>query len=76
MSGPETASSIERVEAGRLLVRLRGALQDDAVQHLSDDLLRRLDFDVRPVPLVDGVSSSAIRALVKTGEIDRAARML
>ena len=43
MSGPETASSIERVEAGRLLVRLRGALQDDAVQHLSDDLLRRLD---------------------------------
>jgi riboflavin kinase / FMN adenylyltransferase len=40
------------------------------------DLLRRLGFDVRPVPLVDGVSSSAIRALVKTGEVDRAARML
>ena len=40
------------------------------------DLLRRLGFDVRPVPLVDGVSSSAIRALVKSGEVDRAARML
>jgi riboflavin kinase/FMN adenylyltransferase len=40
------------------------------------DLLRRLGFDVRPVPFVDGVSSSAIRALVKTGEVDRAARML
>ena len=40
------------------------------------DLLRRLGFDVRPVPLVDGVSSSAIRALVRAGEVDRAARML
>ena len=40
------------------------------------DLLRRLGFDVRPVPFVDGVSSSAIRALVKSGEVDRAARML
>ena len=40
------------------------------------DLLRRLGFDVRPVPLVDGVSSSAIRSLVRAGEVDRAARML
>jgi riboflavin kinase/FMN adenylyltransferase len=40
------------------------------------DLLRRLGFDVRPVPFVDGVSSRAIRALVKSGEVDRAARML
>jgi riboflavin kinase / FMN adenylyltransferase len=40
------------------------------------DLLRRLGFDVRTVPLVDGVSSSAIRALVHAGEVDRAARML
>jgi riboflavin kinase / FMN adenylyltransferase len=40
------------------------------------DLLRRLGFDVRPVPFVDGVSSSAVRALVKSGEVDRAARML
>jgi riboflavin kinase / FMN adenylyltransferase len=40
------------------------------------DLLRRLGFDVRPVPLVDGVSSSSIRALVHAGEVDRASRML
>jgi riboflavin kinase / FMN adenylyltransferase len=39
-------------------------------------LLEHLGFDVRPVPLVDGISSSAIRALLKTGEPDRAARML
>lgn len=42
MSGSGTASSIERVEPRRLLVRLRGALEDDAVQHISDDLLPRL----------------------------------
>ncbi len=40
------------------------------------DLLRRLGFDVRPVPLVDGVSSSAIRSLVRAGEVERAAQML
>jgi riboflavin kinase/FMN adenylyltransferase len=39
-------------------------------------LLERLGFDVRPVPLVDGVSSSAIRSLLKAGEPERAARML
>jgi riboflavin kinase/FMN adenylyltransferase len=39
-------------------------------------LLGRLGFDARPVPLVDGVSSSAIRALLKAGEPERAARML
>jgi riboflavin kinase / FMN adenylyltransferase len=39
-------------------------------------LLERLGFDVRPVPLVDGISSSAIRALLKAGEPERAAQML
>jgi anti-anti-sigma regulatory factor len=42
MSGSGTASTIERVEARRLLVRLRGSLEDDTVQHLCDDLLPRL----------------------------------
>ncbi len=42
MSGSETAS-IEHLEASRLLVRLRGAFEADAVQHLSDELLRQLD---------------------------------
>jgi riboflavin kinase/FMN adenylyltransferase len=40
------------------------------------DLLSRLGFDARPVPLVDGVSSSLIRQLVGAGEIVRAAQLL
>jgi riboflavin kinase / FMN adenylyltransferase len=39
-------------------------------------LLERLGFDVRPVPLVDGVSSTRIRDLVRAGEVDRAAKLL
>jgi riboflavin kinase / FMN adenylyltransferase len=40
------------------------------------DLLRRLGFDVREVPLVEGVSSSAIRGYLRAGDIERAARAL
>jgi riboflavin kinase/FMN adenylyltransferase len=40
------------------------------------DLLRRLGFDARTVPLVDGVSSSAIRRLLQAGEIQEAAGLL
>jgi riboflavin kinase / FMN adenylyltransferase len=40
------------------------------------DLLARLGFDVRRVPLVEQVSSSRIRELVHAGEIERAARLL
>lgn len=40
------------------------------------DLLRRLGFDVRAVPFVEGVSSSHVRKLVKAGEVDRAAGLL
>ena len=40
------------------------------------DLLARLGFDVRPVPLLEGVSSSEIRRLVHEGEVDRAAPLL
>ena len=39
-------------------------------------LLAELGFDSRPVPLVDGVSSSRIRKLADTGEVDRAAKLL
>jgi riboflavin kinase / FMN adenylyltransferase len=44
----------------------------------SGDLatLAGLGFDVRPVPLVDGVSSSRIRQLVAAGEIEGAAQLL
>jgi riboflavin kinase / FMN adenylyltransferase len=40
------------------------------------ELLRRLGFDAREVPLVEGVSSSHIRRLVAAGEMQAAAAML
>jgi riboflavin kinase / FMN adenylyltransferase len=40
------------------------------------DLLRRLAFDVRPVPLVEGVSSSNVRRLLHGGEVERATPLL
>jgi len=40
------------------------------------DLLRRLGFDARAVPLLEGVSSSQIRQLLRAGEIERAAHEL
>ena len=40
------------------------------------ELLRSLGLDVRAVPLVEGVSSSRIRRLVATGELEPAARLL
>jgi riboflavin kinase / FMN adenylyltransferase len=39
-------------------------------------LLAQHGFDVRPVPLVEGVSSTQIRGLVRSGELERAARLL
>lgn len=39
-------------------------------------LLGSLGYDVRPVPLVEGVSSSLIRGLIADGEVERAARPL
>ena len=40
------------------------------------DLLAMLGFDVRPVPLVEHVSSSQLRHLLRAGEIERAAALL
>jgi riboflavin kinase/FMN adenylyltransferase len=39
-------------------------------------LLGELGFDVRPVPLLEGVSSSAIRHLLHEGRVDEAAGLL
>ena len=39
-------------------------------------LLGALGFDVRAVPLVEGVSSSRVRELLRAGEVERAARLL
>jgi riboflavin kinase / FMN adenylyltransferase len=40
------------------------------------ELLRSLGLDVRPVPLVEGVSSSRIRELVREGDLPAAAALL
>ncbi len=40
------------------------------------ELLERLGFDVRPVPLVENASSTQIRRLLRAGEVERAARLL
>jgi riboflavin kinase/FMN adenylyltransferase len=40
------------------------------------DLLAELGFDVRAVPLVEGVSSTRIRQLLRAGEVEAAARLL
>jgi riboflavin kinase / FMN adenylyltransferase len=40
------------------------------------ELLRRRGFDMRVVPTVEGVSSTAIRKLVAEGEVEAAAEML
>jgi riboflavin kinase/FMN adenylyltransferase len=39
-------------------------------------LLRALGLDVRPVPLLEGISSSRIRELVASGDVGGAARLL
>jgi riboflavin kinase / FMN adenylyltransferase len=39
-------------------------------------LLERLGFEVRAVPLVEGVSSTRIRDLLRAAEVERAARLL
>jgi riboflavin kinase/FMN adenylyltransferase len=40
------------------------------------ELLGRLGFDARPVPLAEGISSTRIRELLRAGEVDRAAKLL
>ena len=40
------------------------------------ELVRSLGFDVRPVPLLEDVSSSRIRELVRDGSIENAAKLL
>jgi riboflavin kinase/FMN adenylyltransferase len=40
------------------------------------EVLRRLRFDARTVPLVEGVSSTLIRGLLHTGDVEQAAPLL
>jgi riboflavin kinase / FMN adenylyltransferase len=63
------AAGVEAVTAGETFRFGRGRAGDLA-------LLARLGFEVRRVPLVDGVSSSRIRALLAAGDVADAARLL
>jgi riboflavin kinase/FMN adenylyltransferase len=40
------------------------------------ELLKRLGFEIVPVPILEGVSSSRIRELVTEGDVEAAARLL
>lgn len=40
------------------------------------DTLAGLGFEIRPVPLLEGISSSRIRQLLRDGEVEEAARLL
>jgi riboflavin kinase/FMN adenylyltransferase len=42
----------------------------------TTETLSSLGFDVRPVPLLDGVSSTLVRKLLAAGDVEEAARML
>jgi riboflavin kinase/FMN adenylyltransferase len=63
------AAGVEVVTAGETFRFGRGRAGDL-------DLLARLGFDVRRVPLVDNVSSSHIRQLLAAGDVRRAAQLL
>jgi riboflavin kinase/FMN adenylyltransferase len=63
------AAGVEVVTAGETFRFGRGRAGDL-------DLLARLGFDVRRVPLVDNVSSSHIRRLLAAGDVRRAAQLL
>jgi riboflavin kinase / FMN adenylyltransferase len=64
-----SAAGVETVVAG-------SAFRFGHKRHGDLDLLRRLGFDVRSVPLVESISSSAIRDFLRAGEIERAAQAL
>lgn len=69
VAGYLTAIGAEAVVAGEDFRFGAGRRGDTA-------LLRRLGLDVRPVPLVEGVSSSRIRELVREGDLRGAAALL
>jgi riboflavin kinase / FMN adenylyltransferase len=63
------AMGAEAVLAGPSFRFGRGASGDLA-------LLRRFGMDARPVPLVEGISSTRIRQLLRAGEVAEAAKLL
>jgi riboflavin kinase / FMN adenylyltransferase len=77
----------QRVEAGEFAERYLRAIGVEVVVAGEDfrfghrrrgdlDLLAGLGFDVRPVPLLEGISSSATRRLLHEGRVAEAAALL
>ena len=77
----------QRIEAEEFAERYLGAIGAEIVIAGEDfrfghrrrgdlELLRGLGFDARSVPLLEGVSSSAIRHLLHEGRVDAAASLL
>jgi riboflavin kinase / FMN adenylyltransferase len=83
----EFSLEFQRVEAEEFAERYLGAIGAKVVLAGADfrfghrregnlDLLRERGFDVRAVPLLEGVTSSEIRRLLHAGEVDAAAKLL
>jgi riboflavin kinase / FMN adenylyltransferase len=83
----EFSLEFQRVEAEEFAERYLGAIGANFVLAGADfrfghrregnlDLLRERGFDVRAVPLLEGVTSSEIRRLLHAGEVDAAAKLL
>ena len=75
LSAEEFAESILRA-AGTEVVAAGDGFRFGRGRTGDLDLLERLGFDVRRVPLVDNVSSSHIRKLLAVGDVVDAARLL
>ena len=71
----EFAASVLRPLGARIVVTGEG-FRFGAGRRGDADVLRRLGFEVRPVPLVQGISSSRIRELLRAGDVREAAGLL
>jgi riboflavin kinase/FMN adenylyltransferase len=84
LSFDEALANLEPTEFAELILRGMGAevvAAGETFRFGRDrqgdmTLLERLGFDVRRVPVLEGISSSRIRELLHAGEPERAARLL
>jgi riboflavin kinase/FMN adenylyltransferase len=75
LSAPEFAREVLGAIGARIVVAGEG-FRFGRGREGDCDLLRSLGLDAREVPLVPGVSSTRIRAQVKSGELEAAAKLL
>ena len=75
LSPEEFAESVLRA-AGAEVIAAGEGFRFGRGRSVDLELLERLGFDVRRVPLVENASSSHIRALLEAGEVEKAAQVL